>query len=138
MTIVTEWFEQFNCPPLTPLLWQQGQIALLEGFTNAVLHAHHNLSPITPIEFVVEISPKIFKISIWDRGNEYDIGITFQHLSQHLSNPDFNPLERESQWGSIMLLKLINEYDWQIRYIREADRNCLYIEKALLQPKKEL
>jgi serine/threonine-protein kinase RsbW len=131
MTIVTEWFEQFNCLPVTPHLWQQGQIALLEGFTNAVLHAHRNLSPITPIDFVVEISPEVFKISIWDQGNEYDIGITFQRLSQLIGNPGFDPLEREEQWGSIMMLKLMNEYDWRIRYLRQHDRNCLCIEKTL-------
>jgi serine/threonine-protein kinase RsbW len=131
MTAVAEWFEQFNHPPLDPRLWQEGQIALIEGFTNAVRHAHQHLSPITPVEIAVELSSEALQISIWDRGATYDIELAFEQLSQLINNPDFDPLEREAQWGSIMLLKLRNEYGWQICYQRQQDKNCLRIAKAL-------
>jgi serine/threonine-protein kinase RsbW len=131
MTTVAEWFEQFNHPPITPRLWQEGQIALIEGFTNAVRHAHQHLSPNTPVEIAAEISSEALQISIWDRGEAYDIEIAFEQLSLLISHSDFDPLEREAQWGSIMLLKLRNEYGWQILYQRQQNKNCLRIAKAL-------
>jgi serine/threonine-protein kinase RsbW len=131
MTAVAEWFEQFNRPPIDPRLWQEGQIALIEGFTNAVRHAHQHLSPTTPVEIAAELSAQALQISIWDRGVPYDIELAFEQISQLINNPDFDPLEREAQWGSIMLLKLRDEYGWQIGYQRQQDKNCLRIAKAL-------
>jgi serine/threonine-protein kinase RsbW len=131
MTIVAEWFEQFNHPPIKPRLWQEGQIALIEGFTNAVRHAHQHLDPTTPVEIAAEVSTEALEISIWDQGEAYDIEVAFEQISQLIHNPDFDPLEREAQWGSIMLLKLRDEYGWQIGYQRQQDKNCLRIAKAL-------
>jgi serine/threonine-protein kinase RsbW len=132
MTAVAEWFEQFNHSPIDPRLWQEGQIALIEGFTNAVRHAHQHLSTTTPVEITAELSAQALQISIWDRGAAYDIEFAFEQISQLINNPDFDPLEREAQWGSIMLLKLRDEYGWQIAYQRQQDKNCLRIAKALV------
>jgi serine/threonine-protein kinase RsbW len=131
ISTVAEWFEQFNQPPVPPRLWQEGQIALIEGFTNAVRHAHQHLSPTTPVEIDAKISSETLQISIWDQGDAYDIEFAFAQISQLIHEPNFDPLEREAQWGSIMLLKLRDEYRWQILYQRQNERNCLHIAKTL-------
>ncbi|NEQ29218.1 MAG: ATP-binding protein, partial [Microcoleus sp. SIO2G3] len=56
LTQVQEWFEQFCARYSTSQFWLQPQLyplslALTEGFSNAVRHAHHDL----PIETTIEI-----------------------------------------------------------------------------------
>jgi serine/threonine-protein kinase RsbW len=130
IAIVTEWFAQFQCPPLTQPLWMEAQLALVEGFTNAVLHAHRQLAPKTPIELNAQLYSEFFQLCIWDQGVAYDFEATLHRL-QHLTNDvNFAPQEREAHWGSILLLKLRNESGWRISYTRQPDdRNCLLIEK---------
>lgn len=131
LTSVTEWFQQFQSPPLTEKLWLEGQIALLEGFTNSVNHAHRHLSPETPIELDARLFTERLQIRIWDYGELYDFTTTLNQLQQLTEDPTFNPQEREAHWGSILLLKLIHEYGWVIDYHRQQDnRNCFFIEKV--------
>jgi serine/threonine-protein kinase RsbW len=131
MTTVTEWFNQFQRPPLTQMLWMEAQLALLEGFTNAVLHAHRQLDPETPIELEAQLYTEQFQLSIWDHGAPYDFEATLRHLQQLTTDATFVPQEREAHWGSILLLKLRNQSGWHITYTRQPDqRNCLLIEKV--------
>ncbi|MBD2209599.1 anti-sigma regulatory factor [Nostoc linckia FACHB-104] len=133
ITTVLEWFDQFNCSPLTDRVWIEGQTGLIEGFTNVVRHAHKHLSPQTPIDLAVQISAEYFQLCIWDRGNIFNLEAALEKLSEQTSDYNFNPLNHEAHWGCIFLLKLRNKYSWKISYTRESDaRNCLLLRKKLL------
>ncbi|YAG13300.1 Serine/threonine-protein kinase RsbW [Nostoc sp. DSM 114161] len=119
---VQEWFEQFFLQHLSQLGWPQTQLerlnlALAEGFTNAVRHAHHALPPETTIDIDVSLWVDRLEIRIWDHGKPF--------------NPDAIP---EPEPGSL----IIGGYGWfllrrladRVVYERGADgRNCLLIVK---------
>ncbi|MDL5055187.1 anti-sigma regulatory factor [Oscillatoria laete-virens NRMC-F 0139] len=74
---VQEWFEQFWEDNLQERVWPENQLyrlqlALAEGFTNAVRHAHHNLSPETPIDLELTLWEDRLEIRIWDRGQPFN------------------------------------------------------------------
>ncbi len=129
---LVDWFEQFNRPPLTPRLWIEAKLALLEGFTNVVRHAHQPLSPETPVDIQVNLLPHLLEINLWDYGQPYDFAAALRRLDALTLDPNFNPLERQTQWGSIMLLNLQKTFGWTVQYRRGSDeRNCLHIQKQL-------
>ncbi|MBR8834104.1 MAG: anti-sigma regulatory factor [Stigonema ocellatum SAG 48.90 = DSM 106950] len=132
MMTILEWFDQFNHAPVTYELWLQGQTALIEGFTNAVRHAHKNLSPQTPVDITVQVSSKYFQICIWDQGDTFNLEAALENLSQKTISHAFHPLNHGPQWGCIFLLKLSKDHAWTISYNRDVDdRNCLILEKKL-------
>jgi serine/threonine-protein kinase RsbW len=132
VSIALSWFEQFHRPPLTPQLWQQAKIALMEGLTNAIRHAHQDLSPMTPIDLQVKLSSHRLQILIWDSGAAFDLEKLFDSL--HL--PFADPLEREEQWGAVLLRKLRDKHNWSICYIcpdnKGDKRNCMVISHTML------
>ncbi|MEH2068273.1 MAG: anti-sigma regulatory factor [Nostoc sp.] len=119
---VQEWFEQFCLEHLSQLGWSKTQLdrlnlALAEGFTNAVRHAHHALPPETTIDIGVYLWIDRLEIKIWDYGKPF--------------NPDAIP---EPKPGSL----IVGGYGWfllrrladRVVYERVADgRNCLLIVK---------
>lgn len=123
MDQVLQWFEQFNHSPLEQGLWMQGRIALIEGFTNAVQHAHKSLPPLTPIDLRVHVFSHQLDIYIWDRGPAFDLEALLNQPQQD------DPLNRESHWGGVLMKKLRDKHGWLIRYTCPAsaidDRNCL-------------
>jgi serine/threonine-protein kinase RsbW len=129
--IALNWFEQFHRPPLTHQLWQQAKIALMEGLTNAIRHAHQDLPPATPIDLNVKLSSHRLQILIWDYGAAFDL----EKLFDSLHHPFADPLEREEQWGGVLLRKLRDKHDWSICYTcpdnRGDDRNCMVISHAV-------
>jgi serine/threonine-protein kinase RsbW len=130
MTRVIQWFDQFNRPPLSYDSWLEGQLALIEGFTNAVRHAHRHLHTTTPIELDGQFSSKVFQLRIWDCGNPFDFEANLSKIDRLTSEPDFDPYIRETQWGSLILLKLRTQCGWQISYHHQPNlRNCLQLEK---------
>jgi serine/threonine-protein kinase RsbW len=132
LTDVVAWFEQFKQPSISPQIWLEGQIAVVEGFTNVVRHAHQHLPPSTPIVLEVEVSSQALKIWIWDQGQAFDFDRNQEAMRQLTSDTDFEPLERDAHWGSILLLKLRAERGWRISYDRPTSyQNCLKLEKKL-------
>jgi serine/threonine-protein kinase RsbW len=132
MATVVEWFDQFSYTPISYQIWLEGQTALLEGFTNVVRHAHRNLSPETLVDLEVQISPEYFQIRIWDQGDFFDLEAAIERFNQETSQSEFNPLDHESQWGCIFLLKLRKDYGWTISYTRTLDnKNCLLLNKKI-------
>ncbi|WP_413172292.1 ATP-binding protein [Anabaena azotica] len=132
MATVVEWFDQFRYTQISYQIWLEGQTALLEGFTNVVRHAHQHLSPETLVDLEVQISPEYFQIRIWDQGAFFDLEAAMENVNQETSQIEFNPLEHESQWGCIFLLKLRKDYGWTISYTRTLDnRNCLLLNKKI-------
>ncbi len=129
---VLEWFEQFRHHPMPEALWIQGQTALVEGFTNAVRHAHAHLAPPPDVETSMEVSAQGICLEIRDQGQVFDLELALRDLSQQLQQQSFDPLDREEHWGHLLLLKLRNDHGWQISYHRQPDdRNCLQISHAL-------
>jgi serine/threonine-protein kinase RsbW len=131
MPQVLAWFEQFHQLTLTPDLWMQAKIALVEGFTNAVRHAHENLPAHTPIDLDVKILPHRVEIAIWDQGPAFDLEALFACVEREHRDP----LARDAHWGGVLLKKLRDQHGWYIRYLCPAyalgDRNCLLIQKEL-------
>lgn len=121
---VLHWFEQFVSPLLPYDLWWQCQIALTEGFTNAVRHAHHALPPNTPIDLEVQIFSCYLEMRIWDRGEPFNLLEKLQTLYQQSGNP----LEKESGRGLIFMHQLTDEL-WYTRM--SDDRNCLVMRKKI-------
>jgi serine/threonine-protein kinase RsbW len=72
---VLSWLEQLD--PLDPLpipeaVLHQCKLAVVEGFTNAVRHAHKNLPRETPIELEITVFNERLEIKIWDLGKPFD------------------------------------------------------------------
>ena len=72
---VLSWLEQLD--PLHPLpipvaVLHQCKLAVVEGFTNAVRHAHKNLPRETPIDLEITVFNERLEIKIWDRGKPFD------------------------------------------------------------------
>ena len=73
LTKVLEWFEQLKDLSLPSETWLACQLALAEGFTNAVRHAHKNLPFETPIQLEVTVFAGRLEFRIWDCGQFFDL-----------------------------------------------------------------
>jgi serine/threonine-protein kinase RsbW len=116
---VLTWFEQFKSM-MSPTVWTQCQLALAEGFTNAVRHAHRDQPFETPIEIEVTVFEQTLEIRIWDLGPKFD-------LDQHIDALSME-VDREAEGGRG--LKLMKQIADILTYTRTLDeRNCLLIVK---------
>jgi serine/threonine-protein kinase RsbW len=121
---VLMWFEEVALPFLSEQQFWQCQVALAEGFTNAVRHAHRDLPPQTAIEIEVHIETRYLEIKIWDRGKPFDL----QAKLRELNHSEEDPLGKEDGRGLLFIQQLTD----QMSYIRTRDRrNCLVIRKNL-------
>lgn len=124
LTEVLQWFERVAAPLLSEQQYWQCQVALAEGFTNAVRHAHRNLPPTTVIEIEANICPKCLEMKIWDWGQPFDLKAKLQELDCS----DEDPLGKEGGRGLLFMRQLTDE----LSYLRSADRrNCLVMRKKL-------
>lgn len=90
-------------------------IALTEGFTNAVRHAHAELPPETTIDIDLSFAGSRFEIRILDHGCPFD--------PEGLEEPKPGEL-RDSGYGWFLLRRLADK----VTYQRLQDgRNCLSI-----------
>lgn len=125
LTEVLHWFEAFTSPLLPQQLQSQCQLAFVEGFTNAVRHAHHHLPETTPIELELKLFAHCLEMRIWDKGQLFDF---HAKLQEALNHQDDDPLSREGGRGLIFMHQLTDE----LSYLREPDeRNCLLLRKCL-------
>ena len=119
---VQQWFEDFSLKYLSQLGWTEGQLyrlnlALAEGFTNAVRHAHRALPPETTIEIEVSLRINKIEIRIWDHGNPFD--------PDAIAEPVPGTLQ-VGGYGWFLLRRLAD----RVVYERSEDgRNCLVIVK---------
>jgi serine/threonine-protein kinase RsbW len=122
LTEVQQWFQHFCTVAAVEFSWipqifDQLNLALAEGFTNAVRHAHAHLPASTPIRIELNLCPGHLEIQIWDRGDPFDPDV--------LQEPKPGTL-REGGYGWFLLRRLADE----VRYERSSDnRNCLRIVK---------
>lgn len=72
---VLEWFKQLQNQAVyqAQCFWYQCLLALTEGFTNSVRHAHKHLSPETPIELEITMFRERVEMRIWDYGQPFDL-----------------------------------------------------------------
>lgn len=120
---VLEWFDQFNRPPIPPQAWMQSQLALAEGFTNAVRHAHAGRSSDVLIDLEVQMFDDRVEIRIWDQGSPFD-------LAERLADiPAQADIEAEGGRGLILMNRIADVFT----YTRMPDdRNCLLLVKKYL------
>jgi serine/threonine-protein kinase RsbW len=123
---VQHWFEQFCLQHLSQERWSESQLyrlnlALAEGFTNAVRHAHHALPPETSIDIDLKLRGDRLEIRIWDQGKPFN--------PDALKEPEPGTLQ-EGGYGWFLLRRLTD----RVVYERGSDgRNCLLIVKHRLQ-----
>ncbi len=118
LNYVQQWFEQFCLQHTSENSWTESQLyrlklALAEGFTNAVRHAHHALPPETTIDIDIALWVDRFEIRIWDQGKPFN--------PDALQEPKPGTLQ-EGGYGWFLLRRLAD----RVVYERTADgRNSL-------------
>lgn len=118
---VLQWFESLVFPLVSQKMGWQCEVALVEAFTNAVRHAHHDLPETTPIDLEVKLLPSFLEMRIWDRGEPFDIKAKLRK-----SERDANLMEREGGRG----LQFINKLTDELQYLNLPNhRNCLVMRK---------
>lgn len=96
------------------------QLALAEGFTNAVRHAHKGQSMDVLIDLEVQIFDDRLELRIWDQGGPFDLQARLHRMPQ--------ALDTEAEGGrGLRLMERIADY---LSYTRTPDeRNCLLLVK---------
>ncbi|WP_069791586.1 ATP-binding protein [Cyanobacterium sp. IPPAS B-1200] len=112
-------YEEVKPESINQRVWLECQLALAEGFTNAVRHAHKNLPPETIIEIEIIINPSNLEIKIWDQGNPFNL------ISSQESNSKDNQLKTGGR-GIEILEKVADELKYEHH---PNNRNCLTIKR---------
>jgi serine/threonine-protein kinase RsbW len=129
---VLAWFDGLQLPDVAADLRMQAQLALVEGFTNAVRHAHAPLTAPPSITLSVAVSARLFRLRILDGGGPFDLEAALQALEQELGEGPQDPLARDEHWGFVMLLKLRKDHGWTMHYRPTAQGgNALILSHAL-------
>jgi serine/threonine-protein kinase RsbW len=121
---VQKWFEEFCSNHICQRYSSNHQfyrlnLALAEGFSNAVRHAHHELPSETTIEIELAVSDERIEIRIWDQGKPFNPDI--------LDEPSPGEL-REGGYGWFLLRRAAE----RVVYERCQDgRNCLLISSSI-------
>ncbi|MFP4299095.1 MAG: ATP-binding protein [Spirulinaceae cyanobacterium] len=125
---VLEWFEGIALKYLSDQAYWQCQLALTEGFTNAVRHAHQNLPATTPIDLKILLFDRVLEIQVWDCGQPFDLEAELQtRLEQKAYKLDCDLVElTEGGRGLVWMHELMDD----LTYTRTPDRrNCLTLRK---------
>ena len=69
---VLSWLKQLDTLRIPEAVLHQCKLVVVEGFTNAVRHAHKNLPRETPIELEITVFNERLEIKVWDRGKPFD------------------------------------------------------------------
>ncbi|MGB7417416.1 MAG: anti-sigma regulatory factor [Thermosynechococcaceae cyanobacterium] len=104
---ILDWLNQIDHVSLSELQWLRCQIALAEGFTNAVRHAHQDLPADTPIDIEIKIAPDYVEMYIWDQGPPFD-------LAQKLASlPPYADQESERGRGILIMNQVADQLSYQ-------------------------
>ena len=118
---VLSWFENFHELPIPQEDWLQCQLALIEGFTNAVRHAHQKLPYETPIVIEAAVTDTYLDVKIWDQGPGFDF--------QTMLTQKLKTTTSDSEGGRG--LRIMYRVADIVEYERTPDqRNCLHIRKC--------
>lgn len=104
--------------------WLKCKLALAEGFTNAVRHAHKELPKETQITIEAILKPAMLEIYIWDVGNPFD-------LNQYIEDKSY----KNNNWlgsgrGVAILTQIADHLEY--RHV-QSQGNCLLIFKKFSQ-----
>lgn len=127
---VLQWFEQFCQKNLSRLSWLADReqlklaldmlkLALTEGFTNVVRHAHQDLPIETPIDIDLTLWDDRLEIRIWDRKNPY------VPLPKPDKPPNPNTLP-EGGYGLYLMQRIADDFAYE--HFQDG-RNCLLLVK---------
>lgn len=120
LDLVLFQFNQIKQPIVPKKDWLQCQLALVEGFTNAVRHAHKDLPADLPIEIEITLTTGSIEIRIWDYGAAFD-------LEKSLNSP--NSKQDTNSFGG-RGIQILNKIADRLSYVRvDRQRNCLLIVK---------
>ncbi|MEG4110804.1 MULTISPECIES: ATP-binding protein [unclassified Microcoleus] len=61
-------------------VWWNLQLALAEGFTNAVRHAHKNLPAETPVQLEIRVFNGRWELKVWDCGPCFDFDAKLKEI----------------------------------------------------------
>ena len=109
LAIVQQWFQdvvhQFSHSLSEPIVWPQNSfdrinLAIAEGFTNAVRHAHVDMPPDTPVIIECALQPQRIEVCIFDQGEPFD--------PSKLAEPEPGTL-REGGYGWFLIRRLVDE-----------------------------
>jgi len=122
---VLAWFDQFRSAPIPHKTWMQCQLALIEGVTNAVRHAHAGLPAATPVRVTVDIQDDTVSMCIWDQGPGFDLTTV---LKSKLTTDN-----READGGrGLKIMYLVAD---QLTYAPSPGQgNCLRLQKTFTPP----
>lgn len=124
---VLSWFDQLYQSFIPKAIWIRCQLALAEGFTNAVRHAHLGLSSDVQVDLEVTILEQQIQIRIWDQGAPFDL---MQKIKEMPNDIEHQIGGERSLKGGGRGLKLMNDIADELNYERLEDgRNCLIIVK---------
>jgi serine/threonine-protein kinase RsbW len=116
-----QWLDQVSPATVPTDTWLACKLAIAEGFTNAVNHAHASLPRQTPITVDITTLTQSLEIRIWDCGEFFDLN---QKLTELPQQPEF---EQETGRGLRLIQKIVNSVD----YIRTQNhQNCLVMIKT--------
>ena len=117
---VLDWFQGLHQESVNAEDWMQCQIALAEGFTNVVRHAHQSLPPQTLVEIDLNFYPNHIEMQIWDSGPPFSL---MEQIGQYTASiTDASTSGR----GLMLLQKIANELDYKRV---DQTRNCLSLIK---------
>jgi serine/threonine-protein kinase RsbW len=116
------WFEHLDQASVPAATWLQGQLLLVEGFTNAVRHAHRGISSAAGIEVEVALFADRLEIRIWDSGPAFDFDRTLKTL---VASGEADLLREQGR--GLLLMYRITDF---LVYCRSGDdRNVLVMIK---------
>ncbi len=135
LAVVQQWFRSLIARLSVEAPWIDDQfdklnLALAEGFTNAVRHAHADLPGTTPIEIELVLQPDRIEIFIFDQGQPFD--------PDSINEPKPGSL-REGGYGWFLLRRLADQVTYspmgsqstsQSLSTNSPWRNCLRIVKS--------
>lgn len=123
LEMVLQWYDQLDNLPIPKRVWMECQLALAEGFTNAVRHAHKDLPQSTIIKLEVKVFGDRLSMKIWDFGKPFD----FQaQVRKSLAKTEAAKLDEVGGKGVLLLQRIADN----LSYNRTDDgRNCLAIVK---------
>lgn len=123
---VLSWFEQLYQSFIPQSVWIRCQLALAEGFTNAVRHAHKGRSEDLYIDLEVTLLEEQIEIRIWDFGEPFDLLDKIKGILKEMNDPSTNSEIKGGGRG----LKLMYDIADYLSYEQGEDgRNCLLIIK---------
>ena len=117
---VVSWFDDIQPLNIPIKVWLQCKLAIAEGFTNAVRHAHQGLQGDLVVDLEVLFTDTSLEIRVWDYGLPFDLGGKIASLSSEVDQ------HSGGGRGLLILQKICDRLD----YTRMVDqRNCLLMAK---------